>query len=106
MVRRPGLNIAATQRCPVRGRMLVGEVDDLNAYALGGVAGHAGLFGTVGAVAALAHELCAAYRGASARSGRPPLVEAAVLRTWGGQAVVLPYLDGHSTTALVERSRV
>jgi D-beta-D-heptose 7-phosphate kinase/D-beta-D-heptose 1-phosphate adenosyltransferase len=34
------------------------------------------------------------------------LPEAAVLRTWGGQAVVLPYLDGHSTTALLERSRV
>jgi D-beta-D-heptose 7-phosphate kinase/D-beta-D-heptose 1-phosphate adenosyltransferase len=34
------------------------------------------------------------------------LPEAAVLRTWGGQAVVLPYLDGHSTSALVERSRV
>ncbi|GAA4742215.1 D-glycero-beta-D-manno-heptose 1-phosphate adenylyltransferase [Modestobacter marinus] len=34
------------------------------------------------------------------------LPEAAVLQTWGGQAVVLPYLDGHSTTALVERSRV
>ncbi|MGY2004407.1 D-glycero-beta-D-manno-heptose 1-phosphate adenylyltransferase [Blastococcus sp. SYSU DS1024] len=34
------------------------------------------------------------------------LPEAEVLRTWGGQAVVLPYLDGHSTTALVERSRV
>jgi D-beta-D-heptose 7-phosphate kinase / D-beta-D-heptose 1-phosphate adenosyltransferase len=33
------------------------------------------------------------------------LPEAAVLRTWGGQAVVLPYLDGHSTTTLVERSR-
>jgi rfaE bifunctional protein nucleotidyltransferase chain/domain/rfaE bifunctional protein kinase chain/domain len=33
------------------------------------------------------------------------LPEAAVLRTWGGQAVVLPYLCGHSTTALVERSR-
>jgi D-beta-D-heptose 7-phosphate kinase / D-beta-D-heptose 1-phosphate adenosyltransferase len=32
------------------------------------------------------------------------LPEAAVLRTWGGQAVVLPYLDGHSTTALVARS--
>ena len=27
------------------------------------------------------------------------------LAGWGGQAVVLPYLDGHSTTALVERSR-
>jgi D-beta-D-heptose 7-phosphate kinase/D-beta-D-heptose 1-phosphate adenosyltransferase len=34
------------------------------------------------------------------------LPEAAVLQSWGGQAVVLPYLDGHSTTALVERSRV
>ena len=33
------------------------------------------------------------------------LPEAEVLRTWGGQAVVLPYLDGHSTTALVARSR-
>jgi rfaE bifunctional protein nucleotidyltransferase chain/domain/rfaE bifunctional protein kinase chain/domain len=34
------------------------------------------------------------------------LPEAAVLRSWGGQAVVLPYLEGHSTTSLVERSRV
>jgi D-beta-D-heptose 7-phosphate kinase / D-beta-D-heptose 1-phosphate adenosyltransferase len=33
------------------------------------------------------------------------LPEAEVLRRWGGQAVVLPYLDGHSTSALVERSR-
>jgi rfaE bifunctional protein nucleotidyltransferase chain/domain len=33
------------------------------------------------------------------------LPEAAVLRRWGGQAVVLPYLEGHSTTALVQRSR-
>ena len=27
--------------------------------------------------------------------------ETAVLREWGGQAVVLPYLEGRSTTALV-----
>jgi D-beta-D-heptose 7-phosphate kinase/D-beta-D-heptose 1-phosphate adenosyltransferase len=33
------------------------------------------------------------------------LPETAVLRRWGGQAVVLPYLDGHSTTAMVARSR-
>jgi rfaE bifunctional protein nucleotidyltransferase chain/domain len=33
------------------------------------------------------------------------LPEAAVLQRWGGQAVVLPYLDGHSTTALLDRSR-
>ena len=30
------------------------------------------------------------------------LPEAAVLRSWGGQAVVLPYLEGRSTSSLVE----
>jgi CubicO group peptidase (beta-lactamase class C family) len=33
-----------------RGRLLVAETHDENAWALGGAAGHAGLFGTVGAV--------------------------------------------------------
>ncbi|MEV4946731.1 D-glycero-beta-D-manno-heptose 1-phosphate adenylyltransferase [Streptomyces sp. NPDC053755] len=32
------------------------------------------------------------------------LPEAEVLRTWGGQAVVLPYLDGRSTTSLAHRA--
>ncbi|MFE1254928.1 D-glycero-beta-D-manno-heptose 1-phosphate adenylyltransferase [Streptomyces fungicidicus] len=32
------------------------------------------------------------------------LPEAEVLRTWGGQAVVLPYLDGRSTTRLARRA--
>jgi len=40
-----------------RGRLLIGEVDDANAWALGGVAGHAGLFGTAGAVGAAARHL-------------------------------------------------
>ncbi|PTH84572.1 D-glycero-beta-D-manno-heptose 1-phosphate adenylyltransferase [Streptomyces sp. A244] len=34
------------------------------------------------------------------------LPEAEVLRTWGGQAVVLPYLDGRSTTLLAHRAAV
>jgi CubicO group peptidase (beta-lactamase class C family) len=38
--------IAPTQRCPWRKRVLCGEVDDENAFAMGGVAGHAGLFST------------------------------------------------------------
>ena len=41
---------AATERCTWRGRVLRGEVHDENAYALGGAAGHAGLFGTVDGV--------------------------------------------------------
>ena len=49
--------IAPTGQDPWRGRLLVGEVDDDNAWALGGVAGHAGLFGTAAAVGAYARHL-------------------------------------------------
>ncbi|MDZ7703569.1 MAG: serine hydrolase domain-containing protein [Trueperaceae bacterium] len=41
----PPDNVAATEDCGWRGRLLQGEVHDENAFALGGVAGHAGLFG-------------------------------------------------------------
>jgi CubicO group peptidase (beta-lactamase class C family) len=37
---------AATERCTWRGRVIRGTVHDENAHALGGAAGHAGLFGT------------------------------------------------------------
>jgi CubicO group peptidase (beta-lactamase class C family) len=37
---------AATEQCDWRERILWGEVDDANASVMGGVAGHAGLFGT------------------------------------------------------------
>ena len=42
--------VAPTEKDPWRGRLLQGEVHDENAAALGGVAGHAGLFGTAEAV--------------------------------------------------------
>jgi len=40
--------IAPTERDPWRGRALQGEVHDENSFAMGGVSGHAGLFGTSG----------------------------------------------------------
>lgn len=40
----------STEHCAWRGRVLRGEVHDENAAALGGAAGHAGLFGTVAGV--------------------------------------------------------
>lgn len=46
--------IAPTEFDPWRGRVLCGEVHDENAAALGGVAGHAGLFGTADAVGVFA----------------------------------------------------
>jgi len=51
---RQGRTFAATERCPWRGRTLIGEVHDDNTYAMGGVSGQAGLFGTVQDVAAMA----------------------------------------------------
>ncbi len=41
---------AATENCPWRGHVLQGEVHDEHAWCMGGVAGHAGLFGTVNGV--------------------------------------------------------
>lgn len=43
-------NCAATEDCPWRNKVMVGEVHDENAWAIGGVSGHAGLFATVGDV--------------------------------------------------------
>ncbi|GAA1375961.1 serine hydrolase domain-containing protein [Catellatospora chokoriensis] len=49
----PGAAVA-TEICAWRGRLIVGEVHDENAYAMGGVAGHAGAFGTLAQVTAAA----------------------------------------------------
>jgi CubicO group peptidase (beta-lactamase class C family) len=66
---------AATEQCPWRGRLMEAEVHDENAHVLGGVAGHAGLFGTAAAVQDLLSELLAAYHGhPSARLFRGELV--------------------------------
>jgi uncharacterized protein YbbC (DUF1343 family) len=48
---------AATERCAWRKRVIQGEVHDEHAYAVGGVAGHAGLFSTAGDLARFCHAL-------------------------------------------------
>jgi CubicO group peptidase (beta-lactamase class C family) len=45
--------IAPTENCPWRKKILCGEVHDDNAYAMGGVAGHAGLFSSAQDIHAL-----------------------------------------------------
>ncbi|MFH1874628.1 MAG: serine hydrolase domain-containing protein [Pseudomonadota bacterium] len=56
---------APTEDCPWRERIIKGEVDDQNAYALGGVAGHAGLFSTALDLHEFTKELVACYQGQS-----------------------------------------
>jgi CubicO group peptidase (beta-lactamase class C family) len=58
-------SVAATQQCPERKRVVLGEVDDLNAYTMGGIAGHAGLFSTTGELSAVAGALVASWKGAA-----------------------------------------
>lgn len=48
---------AATERCTWRGQVIRGAVHDENAFAFGGAAGHAGLFGTAAALAGFAADL-------------------------------------------------
>jgi len=55
-------NFPGTGICQTRKRRLVGEVNDLNAFALGQVAGHAGLFGTVDDVARAGHLFLTSYK--------------------------------------------
>ena len=55
--------IAPTERCPWRGKILWGEVHDDNAWAAGGVAGHAGLFSGAADVHALVCRLRASALG-------------------------------------------
>lgn len=43
----PFARVAPTERCRWRGRVVQAQVHDDNAFAMGGVAGHAGLFGSV-----------------------------------------------------------
>jgi CubicO group peptidase (beta-lactamase class C family) len=57
--------IAATENCPWRERIIWGEVHDPNAFAMGGVAGHAGLFGTAPDVMRFAQVFLDAWHGRS-----------------------------------------
>jgi len=59
----PAKWFAPTERCHWRKRVLCAEVHDDNAYAMGGVAGHAGLFSTVDDLHRLVSCLIACYPG-------------------------------------------
>jgi serine-type D-Ala-D-Ala carboxypeptidase len=63
-----------------RGRLLVGEVHDENCWALGGAAGHTGLFGTVEAVGDFARAILRTF-GADTDLARRGTLEAFAART-------------------------
>ncbi len=70
MIKRRGIHpvtdlIAPTEDCPWRERSLCGEVHDDNAWVMGGIAGHSGLFTTAWDLHRLSFELLACFHGKS-----------------------------------------
>jgi serine-type D-Ala-D-Ala carboxypeptidase len=70
----PPLQYAATETGLIDGRNIFGEVHDENAWAAGGVAGHAGLFGLGSEVFALVAALYRAFHGAAGLPFSPATV--------------------------------
>jgi serine-type D-Ala-D-Ala carboxypeptidase len=85
-----GHPIAVTEHDPWRGRLLCGEVHDENAFALGGIAGHAGLFGTARAVLAISSAWLSAYE------GRQSILDARLVRRFVARQTAI----SHSSWAL------
>jgi CubicO group peptidase (beta-lactamase class C family) len=77
-------DIAPTEIDPWRGRLLVGEVHDENAWALDGVAAHAGLFGTAASVGEYARHLL------QVRDGRSGAFSPATLEMFTSRRADIP----------------
>jgi CubicO group peptidase (beta-lactamase class C family) len=94
----------ATEDCPWRGRVVRGEVHDENAFALGGVAGHAGLFGTLAGVLGAAEDLLAGrtLSAAALNELRTPQTPTRALgwerrhQGWSGGSLCSPGTLGHT----------
>jgi len=101
-------NYASTELCPWRQLMLNGVVHDDNAYVIGGVAGHAGLFGTAVSVHVLLLELLNTFHGNPATQiFQPDLVRLFFQKTISNERALgfdVPSLTGSSCGELFSRN--
>jgi CubicO group peptidase (beta-lactamase class C family) len=86
--------IAPTEVSPPRGYPLRGEVHDENAFALGGVAGHAGLFGTASDLAVFAQMMLNGGTYGGARIVADSTVHLFTARAAGDRALGWEVADG------------
>ena len=77
----------ATQHCPWRKRVLRGEVDDDNAYAVGGIEGHAGLFGDALSVYRLCSEVLKSIQNSPSAVFNPDIIKNFVKKDKGFERV-------------------
>jgi len=66
----PSMLVAATEQCNWRNRIIQKEVGDEHAFLMGGVAGHAGLFGRINGVTTLLEHVLETWKG---RGNRLPI---------------------------------
>ena len=72
--------VAPTEKCGWRSRLLTGQVHDQNAWIMGGVAGHAGLFGSAQDLAVMTASLLRSYEGNT--QSRDPVAQTTLLHFW------------------------
>lgn len=91
--------LVSTQTCPWRKKTLTGEVEDDNAWAAGGIEGHAGLFGDAAAIHTLCGEILAA-----ACQGSPLVLDPGVLATFVRKDRGRDYVAGFDTPSKLNSS--
>lgn len=79
--------LVSTQDCPWRQKLLTGEVEDENAWVVGGIEGHAGLFGDALSVHRLCCEIMDSVQGGGARIIDPEVIQAFVRKEPGRERV-------------------
>jgi CubicO group peptidase (beta-lactamase class C family) len=100
----PAASSVSTELCEWRGRLMRGEVHDEKAFALGGPAGHAGLFGTLEGVLGAVHSLLngTALSPAALAELRAPQTPTRALgwerryTGWSGGSLCSPQTIGHT----------
>ncbi len=80
----------STGWCPLRGRVLRGEVHDPQAWAFGGAAGHAGLFATAREVARLGAALVMRREGGPTDARLGQVAPSVISEFWSKEAVLTP----------------
>ncbi len=89
----------STQICPWRKKTLTGEVEDDNAWAAGGIEGHAGLFGNAASIHTLCSEILAAVC-----QGSPLVLDPEVLATFVRKDTGRDYVAGFDTPSKLNSS--
>ncbi len=103
----PSIQFASTWDCPWRKKVVQGEVEDENAWAAGGIEGHAGLFGTAVCVHCLCCEIMSALDGKNAKVLSPAVLQMFAKKITGMSRAAgfdTPSIQGSSAGSLFSRN--